>query len=261
MALRFRKSVKVAPGIRLNFSKSGVSTSIGGRGARVNISKRGVRTTAGLPGTGISYSQLHKGVPNRNDKPNRLLNSPTPASPAEPGASPQRSNIGLMLLAGIVVAGGIAWLSGNSDKAGEIVDSSSHSAHTSAPSPANLPSNADTAVQAPVARATQGGLTSAQAPTRYVQPKTLNVRGSPNGAIARSVERGDAVTVYLQRDGWSRISPDGQPEQWVSSDYLCERRNCSDIQTSTPPLAPDPSPHHKEGIDMRRVQAAGAQTR
>lgn len=59
MSFRFRKSVKIAPGIRVNFSKSGISTSIGKRGATVNLSKRGTRITAGLPGTGISASKLY----------------------------------------------------------------------------------------------------------------------------------------------------------------------------------------------------------
>ena len=57
MGFRFRRSVKIAPGIRLNLSKGGVSTSLGGRGATVNVSKRGVRGTVGLPGTGMSYSE------------------------------------------------------------------------------------------------------------------------------------------------------------------------------------------------------------
>lgn len=56
MGFRFRRSVKIAPGVRLNFSRSGVSTSIGGPGATVNLSKRGARGTVGLPGTGLSYS-------------------------------------------------------------------------------------------------------------------------------------------------------------------------------------------------------------
>lgn len=53
MGWRFRKSVKVAPGVRLNFSKTGVSTTIGGRGASVNIGKRGVYRNLSVPGTGI----------------------------------------------------------------------------------------------------------------------------------------------------------------------------------------------------------------
>src|SRR5690554_8112148 len=60
MAIRFRKSVKVMPGVRVNFGKKGMSTSIGVRGATVNLSKRGTRVTAGLPGTGLSVSHLYK---------------------------------------------------------------------------------------------------------------------------------------------------------------------------------------------------------
>jgi len=56
MGFRFRRSVKIIPGVRLNFSKSGTSLSLGGRGFTTNISKRGTKTTVGLPGTGISYS-------------------------------------------------------------------------------------------------------------------------------------------------------------------------------------------------------------
>lgn len=55
--MRFRKSIKLAPGVRINLSKSGISTTLGGRGASVNIGKRGTRTTVGIPGTGLSFSQ------------------------------------------------------------------------------------------------------------------------------------------------------------------------------------------------------------
>lgn len=58
MGFRFRKSIKIAPGLRLNISKRGASLSIGRRGVTTNISKRGVRQTLGIPGTGISYSRM-----------------------------------------------------------------------------------------------------------------------------------------------------------------------------------------------------------
>lgn len=41
------------PGVTLNFSKSGISTTIGTKGASVNIGKNGVYGNAGIPGTGI----------------------------------------------------------------------------------------------------------------------------------------------------------------------------------------------------------------
>jgi hypothetical protein len=55
MGFRFRKSVKIAPGVKINLSKSGGSLSLGTRGATVNIGSRGVRSTYSIPGTGISY--------------------------------------------------------------------------------------------------------------------------------------------------------------------------------------------------------------
>ncbi len=41
----FRKSKKIAPGVRLTVSKSGPSVSVGRRGARVSFGRRGARTS------------------------------------------------------------------------------------------------------------------------------------------------------------------------------------------------------------------------
>ena len=57
MGLRFRKTISVLPGVRLNISKSGVSASIGRKGLMLNIGRKGARGTIGLPGTGLSYSE------------------------------------------------------------------------------------------------------------------------------------------------------------------------------------------------------------
>jgi hypothetical protein len=55
MGLRFRKSIGILPGVRLNLSKTGVSTSLGGRGASLNIGHGHENVTLGVPGTGLSY--------------------------------------------------------------------------------------------------------------------------------------------------------------------------------------------------------------
>lgn len=55
--LRLRRIVRIAPGLRINLSKSGGSVSVGGPGASVNLGKDGVRGTLGAPGTGVSYSK------------------------------------------------------------------------------------------------------------------------------------------------------------------------------------------------------------
>ena len=56
MAWSFRRRVKLIPGVHLNFSKNGISTSIGFKGASVTFSKKGTYVNAGIPGTGI-YSR------------------------------------------------------------------------------------------------------------------------------------------------------------------------------------------------------------
>ncbi len=55
MALRFRRSVKIVPGVRVNFGKRGVSVSAGVKGATVTAGKHGVYGNAGIPGTGLSF--------------------------------------------------------------------------------------------------------------------------------------------------------------------------------------------------------------
>ena len=57
MGWRFRKSVKIAPGVRVNFGKKSTSVSVGGKGYRKTFSSTGkTTTTVGIPGTGLSYS-------------------------------------------------------------------------------------------------------------------------------------------------------------------------------------------------------------
>lgn len=55
MGLRFRKSKKLGP-FRINFSKSGIGYSVGGKGFRYTKTADGKRRkTYSIPGTGISY--------------------------------------------------------------------------------------------------------------------------------------------------------------------------------------------------------------
>lgn len=53
MGWRYRKYIKIAPGVKLNISKSGVSTTIGGKGASVNIGKNGAYLNTSISGTGL----------------------------------------------------------------------------------------------------------------------------------------------------------------------------------------------------------------
>lgn len=56
MVWNYRKRIKIFPGVHLNFSKSGVSTSIGPKGAKVTFGKKGTYLNTSVPGTGL-YSR------------------------------------------------------------------------------------------------------------------------------------------------------------------------------------------------------------
>ena len=68
MSFRFQKRVKIAPGLRLNLSKSGVGIGAGVRGASVSVGKRGVNSSIGVPGTGIAYRQNHNSKAETNQE-------------------------------------------------------------------------------------------------------------------------------------------------------------------------------------------------
>ncbi|HEY8636691.1 MAG TPA: DUF4236 domain-containing protein [Candidatus Limnocylindrales bacterium] len=55
---RLFRRIKIAPGVTINVSKSGLSTSFGPKGAKITVGKRGIRRTVGIPGTGMYYTSL-----------------------------------------------------------------------------------------------------------------------------------------------------------------------------------------------------------
>ena len=75
--MRLWRRMRVAPGVRVNLSKSGPSISFGPRGAHLTVGRRGARETLGVPGTGLYAT--------------RTLNGPTagPKAGEEPGAAAQ----------------------------------------------------------------------------------------------------------------------------------------------------------------------------
>lgn len=60
--MRFRRSLRIAPGVRLNVSKTGLSTSLGRRGFTLNLRGDRVRATTSIPGTGLSYTEDARSV-------------------------------------------------------------------------------------------------------------------------------------------------------------------------------------------------------
>lgn len=53
MSWSYRKIIKIAPGIHLNVSEKGVSSTLGIRGAGINVGQNGTYLNTGILGTGI----------------------------------------------------------------------------------------------------------------------------------------------------------------------------------------------------------------
>ncbi|MDH1732312.1 DUF4236 domain-containing protein [Pseudomonas chengduensis] len=74
MAVRFRKSIKLAPGVRMNISGSGLGWTLGPRGASIGIGKRGARLNTSF--MGFSSSQKLSG-PSKKARPTPHKNQST----------------------------------------------------------------------------------------------------------------------------------------------------------------------------------------
>lgn len=73
MGFRIRRSIKIAPGVKLNVGKKGInSVSIGGHGFTKNIGRNGTRTTVSAKGTGISYTNYKPYKKKDKKDPNKL---------------------------------------------------------------------------------------------------------------------------------------------------------------------------------------------
>lgn len=67
MSFRFRRQIKLFPGVKLNINKKSASFSIGPKGCKTTLGSKGIRNTIGIPGSGLSYTQYtsYASSPNR----------------------------------------------------------------------------------------------------------------------------------------------------------------------------------------------------
>lgn len=104
--LRFRRRIRLAPGVHLNVSKRGLSTSFGPRGFHYTVGHRQRRTTVGIPGTGLSYT-TYSSVHARAASRGRSTRQSTTAATAPPFSAPEPSS--LARLAALTPPEKIAW--------------------------------------------------------------------------------------------------------------------------------------------------------
>lgn len=218
MGMRFKKSKKIAPGVKLNVSNKSVGVSVGGKGVHHSVSSSGRKTTTvSAPGTGLSYVKTSGG-----------------GSHKKKSSKKQSGTVGcgtillgfilFFLIVGVFSSG----FSSGRKKAAEAAASSSSSASTvSAVSETPTP----TPTEAPVETKVMYSVSS------------LNIRAAASADAEKlgTFAAGDSVTVISSENGWSKIDYNGT-EAYVSSDYL------SDTQPTAAPAAtqaPSSSDHQE----------------
>ena len=91
MGTRFRRSFKVAAGVRVNLNKKSASISFGPKGLKHTVSTTGKsHTTVGIPGTGLSYTTSSGG---KSGAQQGAVSIPTAQRPT----SPKNKTVALLL--------------------------------------------------------------------------------------------------------------------------------------------------------------------
>ncbi|HEV2412496.1 MAG TPA: DUF4236 domain-containing protein [Candidatus Saccharimonadales bacterium] len=94
MSLRYRRSIRLAKGVKLNLTKTGVGMTVGGKGAHYSVHSSGRRTASvGMPGTGLYY-QKRTSSKSRDAVTPRTTTAPQPSVHATPAQQKQANAIG-----------------------------------------------------------------------------------------------------------------------------------------------------------------------
>lgn len=189
--MRFRKSVKLAPGVRINLSKSGISTTLGRRGASVTIGGRGRHATAKRPGTGIRSSPRLAG-----------------------GDAGGASNGGAAKASGCASAGCLGFFL--LVLLGMCLDTDRPSSPP-APGSASL-SRTSSYSASDYATSSYGEPAAAETRDWLYIHGSLNVRAEPDksAAVVRTLRRGDYVQLGPKdTSGWARVYSAGTAEGYV----------------------------------------------
>lgn len=109
MHIRFRRTFRVLPGVHLNVSKHGISTTVGPRGMHLTFNRYGVRQSVGLPGTGLSENSYLLGgaSSNRSETPEEEARRHVRAIHRGEGVGCMLPGLGCLGLLVLLVAAGV----------------------------------------------------------------------------------------------------------------------------------------------------------
>ena len=195
MGFRFRKTIRLLPGVRLNISKSGFSTSIGRPGATINVGKRVFRGSVGLPGSGLSYSDM---IVKRGQGQSRTTQAI--GYDAHDASSPKLRNALIAALAIVAVIAALLFAAGLM------------SARQSTPLASQHPGT--TPLVAPLSSAPAS---NQETESVHVTAKT-NCRANPNShaKVIATISDSQNLTILDRQSGWIRITTDNE-DCWVAS--------------------------------------------
>lgn len=101
MSLRFRRSVQIAPGVKLNLTKTGLGLTAGVRGAHYSVNTSGrVTRSVGIPGTGLYYQDRRSAA-----RPAAARGRPAAARAAAAPAAPAVPPVALVPRPGLLASG------------------------------------------------------------------------------------------------------------------------------------------------------------
>ena len=238
MALRFRRSIRIAPGIRVNFNKKSASVRIGPKGLGYTISSTGQkRVSAGIPGTGISYSQV---VSSKTPRP---AYEPAPLLDHEAKPTPK----GPIALLVIAVLFGIGWCS-NQKPSTSVQGPTSRNVIVE-PAPTSINPDQKAAPREPLESTvnvpsivTPPVTAAPEAPSLVVQTlfTTAGVRlraePSTGSRIVLTVPSGSSVQSTGANGQWHSVTY-GNYTGWIRGDYLAAEKPSAKIDSQAMPLA------------------------
>lgn len=236
MGFRFRRSIKIAPGLRVNFNRKSTSVRIGPRGLGYTINSNGQkRVSAGIPGTGISYSEVV------SPKRQRQTYEAVPLVEAEP----QSTSKGPVVLLIIAVLLGVGWCSNRNATAPSSSASNVRAVQQKTEAPVSPPSVQiqDRAI-APVTPAENVSIAprtvmpATPAPTTLYTTAGVRLRAEPStgSRIILTVPLGSAVKSMKTEGLWHHVSY-GNYIGWIRGDYLATRRPAQQ-RTAQPTAVP-----------------------
>lgn len=207
MGFRFRKSLRLFPGVRLNLSKSGISTSLGGPGATINIGPKGTRHTVGLPGSGLSFSSY---------APHNKAGDGASEGSGE-GAKPTKgAGCGCLAIVLIAIAA---------------IGQCSSFDQTAVTPNALVEQKAASLLPPPSGDALEYSTDE----TVYVTATNLNARSGPSvdAPIIDSLAKGTSARVVGRSGEWLQVAQ-GAALVWIAASHVSSRLPVQSLMTSTP---------------------------